>query len=257
MAKIATSDLAVGKGWRVSEVVCQSGPDDRAFEERHSAFQIAVVTSGSFQYQSSTGRELMTPGALLLGNFGQCFECRHEHGVGDRCLSFGYSPEYFDTLGAGFRSLRVPPVRELSPVISRALAGDDSWEEIAVDLALRAMEFAGASDPRFHSPSAEARMTRAVRYIERSFTSALTLEDLAREAGLSPFHFLRSFEQLTGLTPHQYLIRTRLREAARRIRRERTSILDIALDCGFGDVSNFNRNFRREFGASPRSYRVA
>ena len=40
----------------------------------------------------------MTPGSLLLGNAGQCFECGHEHGIGDRCLSFSYAPDYFEKI---------------------------------------------------------------------------------------------------------------------------------------------------------------
>ena len=79
--------------------------------------------------------------------------------------------------------------------------------------------------------------------------------DLAREAGLSPYHFLRTFERLTGVTPHQYVMRARLREAAMRIVAESGKVLDIALDCGFGDISNFNRAFRTEFCVSPRAYR--
>ena len=79
--------------------------------------------------------------------------------------------------------------------------------------------------------------------------------DLAREAGLSPYHFLRTFERITGVTPHQYVLRARLREAAIRLVAEPGNVLDIALDCGFGDVSNFNRAFRTEFGVSPRAYR--
>jgi AraC-like DNA-binding protein len=57
------------------------------------------------------------------------------------------------------------------------------------------------------------------------------------------------------MTPHQYLMRARLRTAATRLSTERTTVLDLALDAGFGDVSNFNRAFRREFGVSPTKYR--
>ena len=78
---------------------------------------------------------------------------------------------------------------------------------------------------------------------------------LARMANLSPYHFLRIFECLTGVTPHQFILRARLRAAATRLVEEPHKILDIALDCGFGDVSNFNRAFRTEFGMSPRRYR--
>lgn len=83
------------------------------------------------------------------------------------------------------------------------------------------------------------------------------LTSLAQMAHLSPYHFLRTFEEVTGTTPHQYLLRTRLRAAALRLRTESTRVIDIALTCGFGDVSNFNRTFRAEFGMSPKAYRSA
>ncbi|HWY48040.1 MAG TPA: AraC family transcriptional regulator [Bryobacteraceae bacterium] len=267
--------IAQGHGWTVQDIVCTSGPQDRPFEEQHSGFSIAIVAAGSFQYRSSIGHELMTPGSLLLGNAGQCFECGHEHGVGDRCISFYYAPEYFDRLTAdagargsslGFRTLRLPPLRALSSLIARACAGltmddelDVPWEELSIQLAAHTIQIAGGfrSDPNDPPPSAVARVTRAVRAIERHPDATLTLGGLAQEAGLSPYHFLRTFERLTGLTPHQYVLRARLREAAIRLAdtERRAKILDIALDSGFGDVSNFNRAFRAEFGVTPRVYR--
>jgi AraC family transcriptional regulator len=93
--------------------------------------------------------------------------------------------------------------------------------------------------------------------IDRRPDARLTLGTLAREAGLSPYHFLRTFERLTALTPHQYVRRARLREAAVRLKAGDGKILDVALDSGFGDVSNFNRAFRAEFGVSPGVYRAS
>jgi AraC family transcriptional regulator len=112
-----------------------------------------------------------------------------------------------------------------------------------------------ASDRDGAPPGAAARVTRVVRTIERQLDAGLALASLARDAGLSPYHFLRTFERLTGVTPHQYVLRARLREAAVRLAVEGARVLDIALDCGFGDVSNFNRAFRTEFGVSPRIFR--
>lgn len=263
--------LAQGAGWQVADVVCTCGPQDRSFEEQHSQVCIALVATGTFQYRSTTGRELMMPGSLLLGDAGQNFECGHEHGVGDRCVSFSYTPEYFESLAADaggsrakpiFRLLRVPPVRELSPVIARVYAGlaglhEVPWEELSVRLAAQTVQLVDGLSPKLNQdpPSTVARVTRTVRAMEGDSASELSLASLAREARLSPYHFLRTFEHLTGVTPHQYILRMRLRQAAMRLALESARILDVALDCGFGDVSNFNRAFRAEFGVSPRAYR--
>jgi len=277
LAKIAARHLAGGDGWSVEDVVCSAGPQDRPYEEQHEHVAIAIVTGGSFQYRASSagpGRELMTPGSLLLGNAGQCFECGHEHAHGDRCLSFRYSPEYFASITRGiargrrerFGMLRLPPVRELSPVVAQAVAAACApspvsviaWEELGVRLAVEAVQVDSGRTPSRApvSAAALARVTRAVRLIDEGPGGELTLASLAKEAGLSPYHFLRTFEDLTGATPHQYVMRARLRAAAARLLSEAAKIVDIALDSGFGDVSNFNRAFRGEFGASPSVYRT-
>src|SRR5579864_2826610 len=215
--------------------------------------------------------ELMTPGSLLLGNAGQNFEVGHEHAAGDRCLSFQFAPDYFERIASdagvkgdrGFRMLRLPPLRELSSLIARARAGleysaDTPWEELSVELAAATVRVERGISSRTENapPSAIARVTRSVRAIERRPDGALGLDSLAREAGLSPYHFLRTFERLTGITPHQYVRRARLRDAASRLAAEREKVLEIAYDCGFGDVSNFNRAFRSEFGVSPTNFRI-
>lgn len=265
--------LAAGKGWKVEDVICTHGPHDRRFEEQHQNYTIAMVVAGSFQYRGRHGHELMTPGSFVLGSFGQSFECGHEHGTGDRCIAFSFAPEYFEQLAAetgvakaGFRALRVPPMRAFSPLVARACAGlleqaDVPWEELSLQLAGQTLELVKNGDLSSSAgstqPSSEARVTRALRMIERHIHDGLDvrIESLAVEAGLSPYHFLRTFERVTGTTPHQYILRMRLREAGIRLAAEPEKVLDIALDCGFGDVSNFNRAFRAEFGISPRAYR--
>lgn len=266
--------LAEGPGWTVSDVICTSGPQDRPFEERHSGFSIALVVCGTFQYQgaisSGPARELMTPGSLLLGNARHAFECGHEHGEGDRCISFGYSPEYFECLAVdaglkgrlAFRALRLPPLRPFSTLVARAQAGlagcEVDWEELSLRIAGQALQLANdlPQHHRIRDFASEARVTKIVRRIERCAGES-DLSSLAREARLSPYHFLRIFECLAGMTPHQYILRSRLRVAALRLLSTKHKVLDVALDSGFGDVSNFNRAFRAEFGTTPLKYRKA
>lgn len=256
------------------DVVCTSGPDDSRFEELNSNYSIAVVASGTFQYEVEGEREVMTPGSLMLGSYGQCYECGHDHGAGDRCVSFTYTPAFFEQIAAGagvpgweggFGALRVPAIRPTAGLVTRACAGlllngsstdPRVWEELSVEMAALALQLS-TDRPAVSGAtlSAEARVTRVARAIEAGVGRDLSLESLAQEAKLSPYHFLRVFQQVTGLTPHQYVLRSRLREAALRLQSGTHKVLDVALDCGFGDVSNFNRAFRAEFGSSPRAYR--
>lgn len=268
--RAASRIIARGDGWTVADVMCTSGPRDRRFEEQHTHYAIAIVVAGTFQYRSHLGRGVMTAGSLLLGNRGQCYECGHEHGDGDRCVAFWYAPPYFERVaadvvrrrhGIDFRVPRLPPLRPLSPVVARAAAGvlapgGVAWEELAITLAARAISLAAGESPdsQVTVANAAARVTQTVRTIERHPDASLTLGEMAAAARLSPYHFLRTFEQVTGITPHQYVMRARLREAALRLAAEPGRIVDVAFDCGFGDVSNFNRAFRTEFGVSPRAY---
>ncbi len=271
--------LAEGAGWDVADVLCTFGPRDQPFEERHGGVCIAMVVAGSFGYRAAPGRELLTPGALLLGNTGDCFECGHRHGAGDRCIAFRYAPAYFERLAAdagvasgklNFTRARIPSLRALSPLIARACtgacgSGEAVWDELAVELAAATLNASGAltcSEPPA-SATAWSRVAQIVRLIDETPGAPHTLTSLAVAAGLSEFHFLRTFQRVAGVTPHQYLLRARLRAAALRLREsedergDSAKVVDIALDCGFNDLSNFNHAFRAEFASSPRAWRGA
>jgi AraC-like DNA-binding protein len=266
-------DLAAGDGWRVADVICTSGPHDRRFEEQHAAMSVGVVVAGTFQHRSSLGDHLLTPGAFLLGNAGQCFECGHDHATGDRCVAFHFEPELLERVAsasgarrprARFGASRIPPRRETAPIVARAasaLAGaiDVSWEELAIETAAVALPLSLGLSSRGKMPGAAAiaRVTETVRRIERDPAATHALDSLAAEAGQSAFHYLRTFRQLTGITPHQFVLRARLRAAAARLVADDVRVIDVALDAGFGDLSNFNRAFRAEFRATPSEYQAS
>ena len=261
--------VASGEGWRVVDLVCTSGPADRPFEERHGTASVSLVLQGTFLYRSDRGASLFAPGALVLGSAGRAFECSHDHGEGDRCLSFQFDAEMFERLAhdagasrSAFDHDRLPPLRALAPLFARARTATergDSLEEIALELAGAVIRTAGRARRETRSAAArdQARIARLLRQIEARVAEPYTLAELARSAGLSRYHFLRTFQRATGVTPHQWLLRARLREAAKRLATRRDPITEVALDVGFNDLSNFIRSFRVEFGVSPSRYRAS
>jgi AraC family transcriptional regulator len=263
--------LASGLGWTVSDIVCRAGPQDRPFEEKHDAVSIAAVTEGTFQYRTAAGSAVLAPGGVLLGNAGASFQCGHEHGVGDRCLSFQFAPELLETVVVAvprarhveFRVPSLPPLRSLMPLLAAAQAARDDGdaaelEELALRLAAAvAAVAADMPNPAYRSNARdERRISEALRRIEADAAEGLSLAGLAYGAGTSPYHFLRSFRQVVGMTPYQFVLHTRLSRAAARLRGSDEPISAIAFDAGFGDLSTFNRRFRRVMGCNPGAYRA-
>lgn len=261
--------LASGPDWEVSDVICTAGAADRPFEEEHRSFCVAVVTSGTFRYRARQGMAMLAPGALLLGNPGTCYECGHEHGAGDRCLSFHFGSAYMEQIVAGvpgvktlaFETPRLPPLPALAPLLAEAeaareLADIDAFEELGLRIAGAAV--ASGATPAGRSPSRrdQKRAAEAVRRIELDAERPVSLAELAGETATSPYHFLRTFRHVAGMTPYQFLLKTRLHRAAVRLRMSDEAISTIAFEAGFNDLSTFNRRFRRVMGETPGVYRV-
>lgn len=266
-----THTLASGPGWQVADVICTASAGDRPFEEAHQDFCIAAVTSGTFRYRAQQGAAMLAPGALLLGNSGTCFECGHEHGGGDRCLSFHFEPAYMERIVAGvpgarnlaFEAPRLPPLPALAPLLAEAEAaremGDrDVFEELGLRIVGAAVATVSSAARAGRQPSRrdQKRVAEAVRRIELDAEGPVSLSALADATATSPYHFLRVFRQVAGMTPHQFLLKTRLNRAAVRLRTSDDAVSTIAFAAGFNDLSSFNHRFRRVMGETPGNYRA-
>ncbi|WNG40109.1 helix-turn-helix transcriptional regulator [Archangium violaceum] len=103
----------------------------------------------------------------------------------------------------------------------------------------------------------DVRIRRALERIAQEYANPLRVEDLASAAGMCRYSFLRAFRASVGESPYQYLLGYRLERAAERLRKAKgVSVLETALECGFGDPGRFARAFRARFGCSPREYRA-
>jgi AraC-like DNA-binding protein len=244
---------------------CEAGASARPFTERHGAFSVSYVRKGSFGYASRGRAAELVAGSTLVGCAGDEYVCTHDHACGDECLSFQLSPELVQALDdrpAIWRAGALPPLPELVVLGELAQAAADGQGDIALEEAglLYAARVVAALRPApAATPAPEARARRraveAALWIEAHAQEGISLGQMARQAGLSRFHFLRLFTKVLGVTPHQHLVRARLRRAARLLTREACSVSDAAFEAGFGDLSNFVNTFRRAVGLSPRVFR--
>src|SRR3546814_20599586 len=101
------------------------------------------------------------------------------------------------------------------------------------------------------------RAVETALWIDACAAQNIDLEAMAREADLSAFHFLRMFVRVPGVTPHQSLLRARLRRDARLLLEATRPIIDVAYAACFKDVSNFVRSFPRPAGTPPSRFRPA
>jgi AraC-like DNA-binding protein len=252
----------------VTDYRCHAGPADAPYLERHSAHTISYVRRGSFGIETRGTSFELVAGSVLLGHPGDEYMCRHDHTRGgDECLSFALAPELVESLG-GRRELwqvgGVPPLPELGVLgeLAQATAEkrtDLGLDEVGLCFAARCVEvLSGAKRPAIAERAADRRRAvEAALWIDEHAHEAIDLEGAARAVELSPFHFLRIFARALGVTPHQYLVRARLRRAARLLSDSERSITDVAIGVGFGDLSNFVRTFHRAAGVSPRRFRRA
>jgi len=246
---------------------CEAGLGATPFVELHTSFSIAYVRKGSFGCRARGRSFELVAGSILIGHPDDEYICTHDHRGGDECLSFHLTPALVDAIGYRpeiWRSIHAPPLAELIVLGELAQAATEGKSEIGLDevgmlLAARFVEIlSGWSRGPTETPACDRRRAvEAALWIDANAHEPIDLESTAKEFGLSPFHFLRLFARALGVTPHQYLIRSRLRRAARLLADDPRPITEIAFAVGFADLSNFVRTFHRAAAVSPRSFRQA
>ena len=264
---MTATTLLQQKSITVSDFRCSAGPDDTPFLERHRCHSVSYVRKGSFGCRTRGRFFELVAGSILVGHPGDEYMCTHDHVCGDECLSFFLTPELVEAIGDRAEVWQIgsaPPLPELMVLGELAQAAADGRSDIGLDEVgqVFASRFVEVVSGRAREPvPAKARdRRRAVEtalWIDAHSHRPIDLEHAAGQANISPFHFLRLFSSVLGVTPHQYLVRSRLRHAARLLADDDSSITDIAYDVGFGDLSNFVRTFHRAAGVSPLRFRQA
>jgi AraC family transcriptional regulator len=147
----------------------------------------------------------------------------------------------------------------LAELESEGLSGRLYAESLANVLAVQVLRnyTAASIAPRLLTGGLSGQKLRMVTsYMAENYTQDLRLEELARIAGISRFHFAREFKRTTGTSPHQYLIKLRIERAKALLTESKMPLVEVGLRSGFSHQSHFTRLFRRFTGATPQSYRL-
>lgn len=123
-----------------------------------------------------------------------------------------------------------------------------AWQE------LYNLHFSVLNEKASFSPT-RAEIQTAMKYIQQNYADAISLSELAAKVGLSDGHFCRSFKNFTGITPFAYLNKIRIIKSCELLSQTNKKITDIAILCGFNNISYFNRVFYRVMGVPPSEYR--
>lgn len=233
-------------------------------DEQASGFALNLVECGAFRVAAGRSLSWATPGAFFCTAPGLSYSCAHPPGPAtDSCLtvSFGMGTEdevFQPARWPARRGLPLLPPTNRRAYAARHLAARLDAPALALESAAAELVAATVADDaaprRLYRPAQlswyAARVERARERLDAEYADDHSLAALAREAGMSPFHFAHVFAELVGTPPHRYLVVRRL-DVAAKLLREGASVSRAGLACGFASLGHFSRSFRRRYGTAP------
>ena len=238
--------------------------DNQAHEHAHDYHQLVLSLSGRAEFEvDGCGSEVCRMRACLVPG-----DAEHQFaGMGDNRMLIldlderDTSPEDLSLLAELFESPRYPTLdadfQNLLSYAGAELARYGSDPHLARALGgvlLRALHLRLFGE-RGRSAVAGLDIGRLDAYIVEHLARRITVIELAQVACLSPSHFHAQFKDSVGLTPHQYLLKTRLDHAARLLRESPLPLVRIAEECGFSSQSALTTAMRRYLGLTPKRLR--
>jgi AraC-like DNA-binding protein len=271
--------LELEKAWRL--------PNDDFMPHSHEYMEMTLITEGNGWHRVGRQEHLTTPGDIIIippGIVHSYFRSRNQvH------RNFHFDPELL--VGLQKEAPDMPGLTKLFPVLEKTTSRKKrkynmayfrlSPKELAIAEQMMSEMDEEQNDGRagqmaamrlilkrlfvFISRVYEKRavpiseknsaMIKSLDYMNNNLLKPLTLEDLAKTAGLSVSHYRRLFQLTFGDSPIDYMIRLRVRKACILLEKNNTAITEIGFQCGFTDSNYFSRQFKKIMEKSPRQYR--
>lgn len=241
-------------------------------------FQISKAVQTDWNRSTLHSRDVVAPGHVSLNAAQENFSCTVAPVAEAISLHIEFYPDWISRVREKESKTHRLNSRELVPMMAvwherlKALSTclaialartertnilkiDQLLLEIAVELICRSDPYSIPLEPR--GKLCMAALTRVLDYMNEQLHETPTLDELADNAGYSPFHFARLFKSTMGVSPHQYLTKQRIQRSQFMLARSDVSITKIATDLGFDSSSHFAATFRQVVGITPSAFRYS
>ncbi len=231
----------------------------------YDSFLYLFVEEGTFRLVLNESTYHVPAGGIVLLN---CYE-PHEYGSDEGCkilwlhfdgpLAGDYYEQITSVHGNILQPSDFPSLHCRLGDLMQKFADENilSEEEMSLQITKLLLPLLRSeSQKETDSSTSNTAIRKTLNYILSHFQQELPLEELAFIAGLSPYHFLRVFKSEIGMTPHQYIIKTRISTASYLLTTTSHTVSDISYEVGFKDESSFCRTFRARTGLTPLAFRA-
>lgn len=231
----------------------------------HADVEIAWVDAGEIEYAIGSRKFHVAEGCAIV------VPAEHEHATrvtpGFAASSVWLSRALLSEVASSVsKKLRddvciVPDAtfRTLGALLQAEASNTESGALVATDALARAFAVAllRATSTDDRERAIDPRIRAALAFLEQRYAEPLRVDDLARTACTSRFHFSRLFREAVGKSPYRYLQDTRLERARELLHSGRMGVTEAALSVGFNDLGRFSRAFRQAFGCAPSDVKTA
>lgn len=228
-----------------------------------SSYLLIVMLTGSLSYQTRKSRGIVRAGQVLL------LDCNAPHAyVAQGSCSFTFmhfagaqsKALYEEIERKGGNLIRIPDPNALHEAIGEMLSSmreqrrmnEGQTSALIYGMLMKLLEHSGVSGA---GGIGNPVVDRAIAYIQTHLAEKLSVEEIAASAGYSTSYFSHMFSAETGLSPYQFLMKSRVDQAQQLLKTTRMTVQEIAFQCGFNSTANFCYTFRRMTGVSAHEYR--
>lgn len=235
----------------------------------HEEYSFGVTLSGQQEYFTAGAHHSSQPGNIMVFNPGQV----HDGHVGgkqplDYSMLYIHPNQLEPMLGAAgiqrtknFQisdalfsdSFLQKTILRLAYSLETQSVSKVSHEGLLYELAVGIAKRYGKYEANALCKRVDPLLRQAKDYILHHLFDDLSLAQIAAQACMSKYHFLRLFRQQYGLTPHQFVLNARINQSKNALE-QGLALTDVALTHGFSDLSHFNRRFKPVFGMTPKQY---